>query len=56
MATKSILRNITIRDNHSTQRLVNALEFAQSKKCKEVNVPKADVASVDDVKKMFGIK
>lgn len=56
MATKSILKNVTIRDNHSAQRLVNALEFAQSKKCKEVNVPKVDVASVDDVKKMFGIQ
>lgn len=56
MATKSILKNVTIRDNRSAQRLVNALEFAQTKNCKEIDVPKAEIASVDDVKKMLGIQ
>lgn len=56
MATKSILKNVTIRDNHSAKRLVTALEFAQNKHGKVLNVPKAEIASVDDVKKMLGIK
>lgn len=56
MATKSILKNVTIRDNHSAQRLVKALEFAQNSHGKVIDAPKAEVASVADVKKMFGIK
>lgn len=56
MATKSILKNVTIRDNRSAQRLVSALEFAQKTNGKELDVPKAEIASVDDVKKMFGIQ
>lgn len=56
MATKSILKNVTIRDNSSARRLVNALEGAQNKMDKEIDVTKAEVSSVDDVKKMFYIK
>ena len=56
MATKSILKNVTIRDNYSAKRLVTALEFAQNEHGKVLNVPKAEIASVDDVKNMLGIK
>lgn len=56
MATKSILKNVTIRDNRSAQRLVSALELAQKTNGKAIDVPKAEIASVGDVKKMFGIR
>lgn len=56
MATKSILKNVTIRSNKSANMLVNALERAEKVPVKEITAPKATVASVDDIKKMFGIK
>lgn len=55
MATKSILKNVTIRDRKSAEMLVNALEKAEKVQSKEVIAPKATVASVDDIRKMLGI-
>lgn len=55
MATKSILKNIDIKDKNMCRLLVNALENAQEKKSVEVKMSKP-VWEVkrDDIKKIFG--
>lgn len=52
MATKSILKNVTIRNKKSAEMLVNALEQAVNKPSQEVIAPKPFYASKDDIKKM----
>lgn len=55
MATKSFLKDITIKSKKSCEALVNALENAEGKKSKDFT-PKCQVrvASPDDIKKIFG--
>lgn len=55
MATKSILKNIVIKDKKSGSALANALESAKGKKAIKVEFSRA-VRSADDelIKKMFG--
>lgn len=55
MATKSILKNVTIKDKKSAERFVLALEQAKKNKIKECIEPKVIVASVDDIRKMFNV-
>lgn len=57
MATKSILKNIVIKDKKTGAALINALESAKDKKAKEVNFSRS-VRNADDemIMKMFGDK
>ena len=54
MATKSILKNVVIKDKKSCSSLVNALESAKGKRAKEV-IYSRSVRTADDemIKKMF---
>lgn len=54
MATKSILKNVVIKDKKSCSSLVNALESAKGKRAKE-GVYSRFVRTADDemIKKMF---
>jgi hypothetical protein len=55
MATKSILKNITIRNSASCKSLVSALENARNKPRKEVTLQKKHViVKGDQIKKLFG--
>jgi len=55
MATKSILKNIDIKDKESAFALINALENAFGKHAQPVIRSRGfSDASVDDIKKMFG--
>lgn len=56
MATKSILKNVTIRNNRNAAMLACALEKAQNKTAKEILAPKANIASVEDIRRIFAIK
>ncbi len=56
MATKSILKNITIKRNSSCKALVKALENASGKRAKKVSVTSAHIATVEEIRKMFDIK
>lgn len=57
MATKSILKNVTIRDNNSAQRLARALENAGIRRDKAVDMGHAvSEASRDEIRHMFGKK
>ena len=55
MATKSILKNITIKDRRVGRDFVTALETAHKKKSKDVIITKkcSDVKR-EDIKSMFG--
>lgn len=55
MATKSILKNVTIKDKKSALFLVSALENAHGKRSQDVQHqrPYSD-ASRDEIRKMFG--
>lgn len=53
MATKSILKNVTIKGKKNCAMLASALENAYKKSSKEVAAPKPRIASSDDIKKMF---
>lgn len=55
MATKSILKNVTIKDKKSALFLVSALENARDKRSQDVHHqrPHSD-ASREDIRKMFG--
>ena len=53
MATKSILKNVTIKGKKNCVMFANALENAAKKSSKEVEVPKAYIATSDDIRKMF---
>ena len=57
MATKSILKQVTIKDKKSCEKLANALDYASNKKSKTVAAPKPRIANPDDIKKMkFAVK
>lgn len=52
MATKSILKNVTIKGKKNCLMFANALENASKKVGKEVIAPKAYIANSEDIKKM----
>lgn len=55
MATKSILKTITIKDKSASRSLINALEHADEKAAKEVSYSKSvRTADREQVQKMFG--
>ena len=57
MATKSILKDIDIREKHMGRKLVNALENAKGKQGKEVSFSKAcSTIKKGKIKELFGIK
>ena len=57
MATKSFLKQITIKDRKSCEALVNAMESAANKKYSFDETPKPTWATSDDIKTMtFAIK
>ncbi|WP_204220831.1 hypothetical protein [Megamonas hypermegale] len=54
MATKSILKNIVIKDKKSCRSLINALENAKGKKRKEVIFSRGyKTATEEDIDKIF---
>ena len=56
MATKSFLKNITIKNRMSATALIDALENAEGKKRKKVHIDKS-IETVKDkkkIKEMFG--
>ncbi|WP_293728756.1 hypothetical protein [uncultured Phascolarctobacterium sp.] len=57
MATKSILKNIVIKTPAAANKLANALELAEKRQdvaaVKELSSIR--IASIDEVKKMFGL-
>lgn len=54
MSTKSILKNIIIKDKKSCRSLINALEYAQNKIKKEVVFSRGyRTATQDDMDKIF---
>jgi len=56
MATKSILKNVDIKDRKLARSFIYALEKAQSKKSKEVHLSRTcSEATGDEIKKLFGV-
>ncbi len=56
MATKSILKNINIREKHLGRSFVNALECAESKTTNEVSISKScSTVKRDQIKALFGV-
>lgn len=55
MATKSILKDINIRDRHSARNLINALETSKTHKGDEIKMtkPVKDIPK-DKIKAIFG--
>ncbi len=53
MATKSILKNVTIKGKKNCAMFANALENASRKENKNIEVPKAHIATTEDIRKMF---
>ena len=55
MATKSFLKNITIRNRKDAERFVNALENAEKKKAKKVKFDKMveEVKDSEQIRKIF---
>ena len=55
MATKSVLKNIMIKDRRSAHNLVKALEHASGKQSKDVTISRTcKEMNKDDIRKMFG--
>lgn len=55
MATKSILKNVNIKNRKTAASLINALENASKKGSKEIVYSRAiRSASSEDIKKIFG--
>lgn len=55
MATKSVLKNIDIKNRNSAMALVNALENAKGKHAQHVVKDRSfSYASKEEIKKMFG--
>lgn len=52
MATKSILKQITIRDKKSCEALVSALEKASNKKSHRVEAPAPIYLNQEEIKKL----
>jgi len=56
MATKSILKNINIKDKRMARNLVKALEYAENVSAKKVDVSKSCISvSRDQIKMLFGV-
>lgn len=55
MATKSFLKNITIKDRKSAENFIKALENAEKKKAKKVTFDKRteDVTDSEEIRKLF---
>lgn len=55
MATKSFLKNIVIKDRKSAGSFIDALEKAENKKAKEVNIDKMveNVTDSKQIRKIF---
>lgn len=55
MATKSFLKNITIKDKKSTENFIAALENASNKKAKKVVIDKRveDITDKEQIRKIF---
>ena len=58
MATKTILKNVTIKTAAAANKLANALEIAESKQNVAPIKESTNIytASIDEVRKMFGIQ
>ena len=57
MATKSILKNVTIKDANAARRLVNALEHAEGKRSKRVALSRTvSSAKKEEIRALFGGK
>jgi len=55
MATKSMLKNVSIKDKQLARGLVAALENAEKKGSKDVVLRKRlDVVKIEDIKALFG--
>lgn len=55
MATKSILKEINVRDRHSARNLVVALESSEKSKVEEIQMTKSvKEISKDKIKAIFG--
>ncbi len=52
MATKSMLKNITIENRKNTEILVVALENAESKETQRINMPNCHYATQEEVEKL----
>ena len=57
MATKSFLKNITIKNSKDAERFIKALENAENKKAKVVNIDKhtRDIRDSQEIRKIFNI-
>lgn len=56
MATKSILKEVQIKDKASARKLVSALENAGNAKSKRVTVSRTvSTATKEDIRRMFGV-
>ena len=55
MATKSFLKNITIKNKKSAENFISALENAENKKAKEVIINKRveDITDKETIRKIF---
>ena len=53
MATKSILKNVTIKGKKNCAMFASALENASQKSSKEVVAPKPHIANTEEIRKMF---
>lgn len=56
MATKSFLKQITIKDKKSCEALVNAMESAANKKYQILDAPKPTWANSEEIKKMSFVR
>lgn len=57
MATKSIYKNIAIKDRHLARGLIRALENAEKKTSREIVISKKHhSASDEEIRKIFGSK
>lgn len=56
MATKSILKNVTIHGRSNCRKFISALEHAEDKKSKEVTIskPVRQVKSSEEIRKFLG--
>lgn len=54
MATKSFLKDVTMKNKKQSLRLIQALEQAHNKKCQDVEFTRSCMtATKDDIRKMF---
>lgn len=56
MATKSILKNVDIKDKRLARSFIYALEKAQSKKTRDIQLSRTcSEATGEEIKKLFGV-